>query len=75
MPVEQNYFDEDMKLVKALSFQDVQMMGGRLLPKVWTMKKADSDGEYTKVVNESIEFKDSMPDRYFTLENLKNPRR
>ncbi len=75
VPVEQSYFDEDMKLVKALSFQDVEKMGGRLLPKVWVMKKADSDGEFTKVVNESIEFKDSMPDRYFTLENLKNPRR
>lgn len=75
IPIEQNFFDEDMKLVKALSFTDVKKMGGRLLPAVWTMKKADSDGEYTKVVNKEVEFKNDLPDRYFTLENLKNPRR
>lgn len=75
VPIEQNYYDEDMKLVKALSFQNVKMMGGRLLPALWIMKKADSDGEYTKVLNEAVEYKDDLPERYFTLENLKNPRR
>lgn len=71
----QEFYDEDLRLVKAMTAGRIEMMGEKLFPMVWKMQKADKKGEYTTLTYREIEFKDSLPDRLFTLSNLRNPRR
>lgn len=70
----QDFYDEDLKLVKSLTMLDIKPMGGKLYPAKWRMQKADTKGEYTVVGYEKLEFKDSLPESRFTLSNLRNPR-
>jgi outer membrane lipoprotein-sorting protein len=72
--LQQDFFDEDMKLVKSLTLLDIKPMGGRLYPAKWRMQKADNKGEYTVLGYEKLEFKDSLPESRFTLSNLRNSR-
>ncbi len=71
----QEFYDEDLKLVKAMTTGKIQMIGGKLFPKVWKMQKADTDDEFTLLEYNALSFKETLPDRLFTLSNLKNPRR
>jgi len=70
----EEYFDEDDILVKVMSGEDIQEMGGRLFPRVWTMRKADQTEEYTRIVYHDLEFKTKLPDKLFTLASLKRVR-
>ncbi len=70
----QDFYDEDLKLVKSLTMLDIKLLGGKLYPAKWRMQKADTKGEYTVVGYEKLEFKDSLPANRFTLSNLRNPR-
>ncbi len=71
----QEFYDEDFRLVKAMTTDNIQMIGGKLFPKIWKMQKADTDDEYTLLEYKALLFKEDLPDRLFTLSNLKNPRR
>ena len=73
--LEQAFYDEDLKLVKTLTFLEIQTMDGKLYPKKWIMQKADEKDKYTIVEYKMITFKESLPAGFFTLSNLKNPRR
>ena len=67
----QEFFDEEMKLVKALTSTQIQPMGGRLFPKNWDMKRAEEEGEHTVVDYREIRFDVDLPDRLFTVPALK----
>jgi outer membrane lipoprotein-sorting protein len=71
----EEFYDEDLALVKALTCEDVKMLGGKLFPTVWVMRLADREDHYTRLNYRELEFKDDLPDRLFTLSNLRNPRR
>ena len=71
----QAFYDEDLELVKALTFLEIQMIGGRLYPKKWKMQKADETDRYTIVEYSDLIFKEDLPKRLFTLSNLRNPGR
>jgi len=71
----QEFYDEDLKLVKAMTGQQIQMLGGKLFPKVWKMQKSDVKDEYTLLNYKELMFKQDLPDSLFTLSSLKNPRR
>jgi len=71
----QEFYDEDLKLVKAMTTLQIQMLGGKLFPKVWKMQKADVTDEYTELEYRKLAFEQSLPDSLFTLSNLRNPRR
>jgi len=73
--LEQEFYDEDLKLVKALTAHQIQILGGKVFPKVWKMQKADVKDEYTLLEYEEITFDQSLPDSLFTLSSLKTPRR
>ncbi len=73
--LEQAFYDEDLKLVKTLKFLEIQIMDGKLYPKKWIMQKADDKDQYTIVDHKMITFKESLPAGFFTLSNLKSPRR
>lgn len=71
----QEFYDEDFELVKAMTGSQIQMLGGKLFPKVWKMQKADVTDEYTLLVYKELTFKEDLPDRLFTLSSLKSSRR
>ena len=71
----QEFYDEDLKLVKALTTLQIQMLGGKLFPRVWKMQKADVKDEYTLLEYKELTFDQDLPDRLFTLSSLKTPRR
>lgn len=71
----QEYYDEDMVLVKSMKCYDIKMMDDRLFPVKWRMEKADSGDSYTELIYDKIRFLASLPSNVFTVSNLKNPRR
>lgn len=75
IPLEEIFYDEEMQPVKILTFSDIKPLGGKLFPRIMTMKTTDAPGEYTTVTYQTLEFFHELPDRLFTLSALKNPRR
>jgi outer membrane lipoprotein-sorting protein len=71
----QEFYDEDLLLVKAMSGTEIVIMGGKLFPRVWKMQKADREGEYTMLEYRELVFKEKLPADLFTISSLKNPGR
>ncbi len=69
------FYDEDLRPVKVLETLEIQMMDGRLFPKVWRMQKAGAEEDYTELTYQALSFKDDLPDRLFTVSALRNPGR
>ena len=73
--LKEEFFDEDMELVKTLSMHNIQMMDDRLFPVTWRVEKADAVDEYTELIHLSIDFTDTIADSFFTKAGLKKPLR
>jgi outer membrane lipoprotein-sorting protein len=73
--VGQEFYDEDFELVKAMTGYRIEMLGGKLFPRLWKMQKAEATDEYTLLDYKELEFKQDLPENLFTLSSLKNPRR
>lgn len=71
IPVDEFYYDEDMKLARTITFSDVKKLGGRDRPAVLRVIPADKPTEYTEFVYESLEFNLDIDDKMFTLATLK----
>jgi len=71
----QEFFDEELKPVKKLSTDDIQMLGGRIFPKIWKMQEHGVDDQYTLLRYHKLEFLDDLPGRLFTVQELKTLRR
>lgn len=73
--LEQQFFDEDLEPVKILTTHRIQMLGGKLFPRVWKMQKTDVENKYTLLDYKEIVFDVTMPNNMFTLSSLRTPRR
>ena len=73
--LEQTFFDEEFKPVKILTGEEIQMLGGRLFPRVWKMHKVETPEAYTRLEYREMAFDVDLPDRLFTLSALKSPPR
>ena len=73
--LEEAFYDEDGELVKTLRFSDLRMFGDKLYPARMKMSPADKPGQYTEVVYRELAFRDTLPERYFTQQSLRNPPR
>ena len=71
----EEFYDEDMNLVKAMDASDIRPVDGKPFPMVWIMRKADKENEYTRLDYRDLKFLATLPDRLFTLSNLRNPER
>jgi outer membrane lipoprotein-sorting protein len=69
------YYGEDGELVNTLVMEDIQQMGGRLLPKRWVMKPADEKDQQTVMTYESISFDIALQRSFFSLQNMKRVRK
>jgi len=70
--IEETFFDEDLVPVKRMSTTRIQMMGGRMFPKVWKMRTTDKPDQYTLLRYHRLAFLDDLPDRRFTVNALKS---
>lgn len=70
----EDYYDQDMKVVKSMHTDKVGPLGGREYPLVMTMKKAGHKDEWTRISFQSGKFDLNFPDAIFTRSNLRNPR-
>lgn len=73
--LEQAFFDEDLHPVKTLTTSKIQMMGGKLFPVIWKMRKNGVKDEYTLVEYMKILFDKHLPNRLFALSSLRTPTR
>jgi outer membrane lipoprotein-sorting protein len=71
----QEFFDEDKVLVKSMTAYQIDILGGKKFPKFWKMQKSEAQDEYTVLEYQELAFKSDIPDRYFSIAALKNPRR
>ena len=71
----QEFYDEDLKPVKKMLAEEIVPLGGRLFPRVWSMRKTGEKDRLTRLTYEQLTFSDSLPGSLFTLSNLRNPRR
>src|SRR5690554_5316657 len=69
-----DYYDQDDRRVKTLLTTDIAAMGGRVVPRVQRMTKADAPEEWTEIQVNVIDFDVDLSDRLFTVSNLRNPR-
>ena len=74
MPLRLDYHDERGRLIKSLSFSEVQEMDGRRLPTRWEMRPTAKPGNATVIRIEEVTFDRPIPDRIFTLRNLRGRR-
>lgn len=72
--LEEQYWDQDGKLVKKLHTEDVAEMGGRAVARVMRMGEIDKPLEWTLMTVDDIRFDLDIPANTFTLSNLRNPR-
>jgi len=73
--ISQEYFDEELVSVKRMTASDIQMMSGRMFPKIWKMQETGKQGQYTLLRYHFLSFLDDLPDRQFTTNALKTRRR
>jgi outer membrane lipoprotein-sorting protein len=71
----QEFFDEDLEPVKAMTMLEIKMLGGKLYPKLWRMHKIDEKDKYTELNYTSLVFKTALPDSLFTRTSLRKARR
>ena len=71
----QEFFDEDLVAVKVMNTLEIQMIGGKLYPKVWRMREVDTEDRYTELTYMSLAFKSGLPDSLFTQASLRKARR
>jgi len=70
LPLFVKYFDEDLQLARTMTFSQVDLLGGRTLPKVVTMVPEDEPGESTVIQYEKMEFNIPLDDDFFSLRTL-----
>ena len=71
----EEFYDEDLQPVKVMQTLEIQMLGGKLYPKVWRMLEVDAKDKYTELTYTSLEFKSSLPDSLFSQTSLRKDRR
>ncbi|PLW82182.1 outer membrane lipoprotein-sorting protein [Kineobactrum sediminis] len=72
--LQEDYYDQDDRLVKRLVTHDIATMDDRAVARVQRMSKLEEPGEWTEVRIDAIDFGVELEDRVFTLSNLRNPR-
>lgn len=71
----EGFYDEELKLVKAMTGEQIRILGGKLFPQIWKMHKAGIQNEYTLLNYRELIFKQNLPESFFSLSALKSLRR
>lgn len=73
--LKETFYDEEMIPVKEMVAQQIEMIGGRLFPRVWTMHRLDEENRFTRLEYLELSFDEEINDRMFTINSLKTRRR
>ncbi|WP_415718953.1 outer membrane lipoprotein-sorting protein [Maridesulfovibrio sp.] len=68
------YFDEEMLKVRTISFDNVQVMDGHILPLRMTVQPEDKPDERTVLTYTNLDFDISIKEDFFSLSKLKGMR-
>ena len=68
---ESTFYDEDDKLVRTFTYDDIGDIGGRTLPRRMTVVPADKPEEFTQITYDELKFNVKHPERLFTLQALR----
>jgi outer membrane lipoprotein-sorting protein len=71
---EHRFYDQEGELVKSLESLEIGDLGGRTIALRQRMSKAEAPEEWTEIRMDAVEYDLDLPDRLFTLSNLRNPR-
>jgi outer membrane lipoprotein-sorting protein len=71
---EETFFDQDMKPARRMQTDRIATLGDRPYPVTMTMHPLDVPGQWTRVDTTDGRFNISVPEYFFTLSNLQNPR-
>ncbi len=71
IPLDEIYYDEDMRVARSITFSDVRLLGGRERPAVLRVVPADKPDEYTELVYESLELNIDVSGAVFSLSSLR----
>lgn len=69
----ETFLDEEGRPVKTLECTDIRSFGGRLFPRIMTMRRADAPEEWTRVETAELIFDIPLPDELFARSTLMNP--
>lgn len=68
------FYDEDGYKVNIMKSSDVKTFDGKILPSRMEMIPVDEPGQKTVLIYKSLQFGVNLPDRFFTLQNIKQLR-
>lgn len=71
---EETFFDQDMKPARRMVADKIGSLGGRVYPVTMTMHPLDTPDQWTRIDTSAGRFDAAVPDYFFTLSNLQNPR-
>jgi outer membrane lipoprotein-sorting protein len=71
MPLKYYYYDDEMNIVRTMTFSRFEMLGGKIRPKVMKVVPADKPDEYTELVYEDLELNIALEDHFFSISSLK----
>jgi outer membrane lipoprotein-sorting protein len=72
--LEHAFYDQQGKLLKTLTTQELKPMGGKTVAARQRMQKLDKPNEWTQITMREVRFGMDIPASVFTLANLRNPR-
>ena len=73
VPVSQNFYDDNDKLIRRMAFKELRNFSGKLIPSVMEMIPLNKEGHKTVIVYENLEFEPpDVDESVFTLRNLKS---
>ena len=71
VPIEANYYDEDMVKQRVLLYEDIKAFGKRLYPTKWVLKSMDKPDNLTTILMEEVDFDTKVDPEMFTKRGLK----
>ena len=74
LPMSQDYYDEDLKKVRTLTFSKVKTLGGRKMPTTMKIVPVDKPEEFTELTYEEMKFDAGIKPSFFSLTKLKSMR-
>ena len=71
LPLRQSFYDERGRMIRRMTFSDVQDFDGRQLPSKIVMETLNKPGHHTVINYDSLSFDSTINDDVFTLRQLK----
>jgi outer membrane lipoprotein-sorting protein len=72
LPLRQEFYDRDGKLMRSLVYSEVASLGGRTLPTVLKMMPADKSDQYTQIRYKELQYNLALPNDLFSRRYLES---